>query len=135
MLPTAQDTHFKASQCLSASSDTIFRVLSEWQSKTWVSECHSSPWSAAFNVSYLPSCCSANTALILYSLHTLLPIHTFCTPGCQLCAQLLSTGSSVPQAAAFLIVQSHQAKPACKPCQCLPSFHFREDFNPCSPSR
>lgn len=34
VLPTAQDTHFKASRCLSASSGAIFRVLSEWQSKT-----------------------------------------------------------------------------------------------------
>lgn len=90
---------------------------------------------AALSVSYLPSCCSANAALILCSLHTPLPIHTFCTPGCQLCAQVLSRASSVPQAGAFLRVQSHQAKPACKPCWCLPSFHSRKDFSAFSPCR
>lgn len=82
------------------------------------------------------SCCSANTALILCSLHTLLPAHTFCTPGCSgVPNSLLSRASSVPQAAVFIAVQSHQAKPACKPCQCLPSFYSRKDFNPFSPSR
>lgn len=68
VLPAAQDTHFKASQCLSASSDTIFRVLSEHQSKTWVSECHSSPWSAASNVSYLLSSLAALQAQPLSSI-------------------------------------------------------------------
>lgn len=90
VLPAAQDTHLKASQCLSASSDTIFRVLSECQSKL-----------RQVNVTFLPGL--QLSMFLIFSLAALQaqPLSSIpFTLSCQFTGSALLAASCVPSCSA-----------------------------------